>query len=111
MLPSAAPVHAEASNRDPAVPALHSLQPHVEEIFIRGEEAEAEALVEVAVGEALDEDSPGLALVGVLLDVAVHAVDVLLPVLLLQLRVVTRCSGKCLEVVLVRRCSGCKYSL
>ena len=49
MLPSAAPVHAEASNRDPAVPALHSPQPLVEEIFIRGEEAEAEALVEVAV--------------------------------------------------------------
>ena len=31
------------------MPALHSPQPHVEEIFIRGEEAGAEALVEVAV--------------------------------------------------------------
>ena len=58
--------------------------------LVPGVETDGEALAEVAVGEALDENSPGLAVVDVLLDVLDLAVGVLLLVLLLQLRVVTR---------------------
>ena len=97
--------------RDPA-PALTfglALVALVEMILFLGEEVEAEALVDVAVGEggpgveadgealadvtvgeALDKNSPELAVVDVLLDVLDLAVVVLLLVLLLQLRVVTR---------------------
>jgi hypothetical protein len=55
-----------------------------------GVEADGEALADVTVDEALDENSPELAVVDVLLDVLDLAVVVLLLVLLLQLRVVTR---------------------
>jgi hypothetical protein len=75
-----------------------------------GEEAEAEALDDVAVGGDLGEDVSGLAVVAVLLDVLDLAVGVLLLVLLLQLRVVTRGSREVSGSSPLVRCRSCTYT-